>query len=286
METSSIALKFPKDFEMFSHEQTILGTDKIAGFLYINLTWNWIPKNSRDGQRKLLSCGQGQDKDRKNNTVNRYITFAGYSKPYIMTEISEGTYSQTLNIWDGLTAVTEWGTRIEAGTECGTCTDKANFTVVKSVSYGANSKQYLANLSSGAGSANIEAPNANDVNALTDSQLPNLFDKSVTEKVNGNASALTIQERMGINVDAKMDTSADIKDLVAYIEGGEFYYEVRLGADGLDLGTTDFIANSDDDLTIILFGEQYKLKSAKLTGAPQIVLKRINEPISGGGGSS
>ena len=74
-------------------------------------------------------------------------------------------------------------------------------------------------------------------------------------------------------VDAKFDTDFDVKDLVAYIEGGEFYYETVIGLNGIDLGTTDFTDGSDDDVTIILFGKEYKLKSAKLTGTKSIVLE-------------
>ena len=120
-------------------------------------------------------------------------------------------------------------------------------TIGGTVTFGAGSKEYKVNLTSASGSTNIEVPNANDTNALSDAQLPHLYNASKSQKVDNNNTTPTIQEKIGVNVDAKFDTSSDIKDFVAYIEGGDFYYETILnGSNGIDLGSTSFTDDTDD----------------------------------------
>ncbi|MCR4368319.1 MAG: S-layer protein [archaeon] len=139
-------------------------------------------------------------------------------------------------------------------------------TVGGTVTFGAGSKEYKVNLSSSSGAREVQ--NANDTNAMTDAQLPHLYNASLSQKVDGNTTTPTIQEKIGINVDAKFDTSSDIKDLVGYIEGGDFYYEVILGSAGIDLGATSFTDGSDDNVKIVFFGEEYELSTATLSGSP------------------
>ncbi len=146
-------------------------------------------------------------------------------------------------------------------------------TIGGTVTFGAGSKEYKVNLVSTSGSTKIEVPNANDTNSLSDAQLPHLYNASKSQKVDNNNTTPTLQEKIGVNVDAKFDTSSDIKDLVSYIEGGDFYYEVVLnGSNGIDLGSTTFTDGTDDNVKIVFFGEEYELSSASLSGSPNIKL--------------
>ncbi len=47
---------------------------------------------------------------------------------------------------------------------------------------------------------------------------------------------------------------------------GDFYYRLKLnGTNGIDLGTTNFVAGPDDDIPIYFFGQEYKLVEANLS---------------------
>ncbi len=113
-----------------------------------------------------------------------------------------------------------------------------------------------------------------DANVLTHAVLPHLVDKSVSEKVDNNSTNPEAVEKIGIAADAKFDsTNSSIKDLVAYVEGGNFYYESVLnGTTGLNLGTTSFTTGTDDNVKIIFFGEEYQLSTATLSGTKNIKL--------------
>ncbi|HLC92605.1 MAG TPA: thioredoxin domain-containing protein [archaeon] len=67
----------------------------------------------------------------------------------------------------------------------------------------------------------------------------------------------TFQERLGITADAKMDTSSDIKDLVAYIEGGEFYYETAKKTGAIQTGDC-----------IPFFGNYYNVSKINTSQSP------------------
>ena len=77
----------------------------------------------------------------------------------------------------------------------------------------------------------------NDVNALTDAQLPVLINQQITLP---SGKLATVQEKIGVNVDAMFDTSSDIKDLVSKIGSGDFGYMVQNGSlssgPGIEIG--------------------------------------------------
>ena len=221
-----------------------------------------------EGETVVLK--EGQTGTTPSGTVMTYAGTIGVSG--FLLDVTEGGQTERLTIIRGTYSYTSWGSKF--GISSVNNDGSVAFIKVLRTTYGAGSKEYKTPLRSQSGSMNIEVPNANDVNSLTDAQLPHLFNFSVSELVNGVISTPVIQEKIGINVDSKMDTSSDIRDLVSYIEGGDFYYQSIIGSDGIDLGTTDFTADGDDDITIILFGESYKLKSAKLGGNSQIMLEK------------
>ncbi|MFH1391773.1 MAG: S-layer protein [Candidatus Diapherotrites archaeon] len=143
-------------------------------------------------------------------------------------------------------------------------------TVGGTVTFGAGSKEYKVNMSSASGQ--LEVRNANDTNVMTDAQLPHLYNASLAQKVDANNTTPTVSEKIGIDVDVKFDNSSDTKDLVGYIEGGGFYYEVVLGSAGIDLGSTSFTDGTDDNVKIVFFGETYELSTATLSGSPSLRL--------------
>ncbi len=168
------------------------------------------------------------------------------------------------------------GTPGEGGGSDASVSDlSVDLTIGGTVSYGAGSKQYKFDLNSKAGQIEINADN--DTNALTDAQLPHLYNQSLTQKVAGANTTPTIQEKIGVEVDAKFDTSSSIKDVVAFINGGKFYWEVVLGSAGIDLGDTTYEdSGSTDAVKVILFGEQYSLSNATLTGTKYIKLVKTS----------
>jgi len=107
------------------------------------------------------------------------------------------------------------------------------------VTGGAGSKQYNVSLSSNIGSYELLAglDGVNDVNALTDAQLPVLINQQITLP---SGKLATVQEKIGVNVDAMFDTSSDIKDLVSKIGSGDFGYMVQNGSlssgPGIEIG--------------------------------------------------
>ena len=137
------------------------------------------------------------------------------------------------------------------------------------------SKSYDVPLRSGTG-VEVMANDSGDSNTLSDAQLTHLYNKAVIIKVDNNVTTPTLTERIGVKVDAKMDTTQDIKDLVAYVESGDFFYKIKLnGTTGIDLGTTTFTDTGDDDRVIIpFFGTEYELVEANLTGTQYVKLKK------------
>jgi hypothetical protein len=139
--------------------------------------------------------------------------------------------------------------------------------------YKTGSKSYDVPLRSGTG-VEILANDSGDTNTLSDAQLTNLYNKAKAQRVDNNTTTPTNSERMGVKADAKMDTTQDIKDLVAYVEGGDFYYKINLnGTTGIDLGTTAFTDSGTDDVVKIpFFGTEYSLSQATLTGTNYVKL--------------
>ncbi len=87
---------------------------------------------------------------------------------------------------------------------------------------------------------------------------------------------IVIKETVGIEVDAAFDKDKDVKDLVAYMsDTGDFNYVLDLG-DGIPAcdaaGTsncgTAFTDDSDDHVTVPLFGEDYTVQEVDLVSTP------------------
>ena len=139
--------------------------------------------------------------------------------------------------------------------------------------YKTGSKSYDVPLRSGTG-VEVLANDSGDTNTLSDAQLTNLYNKAKAQRVDNNVTTPTNSERIGVKADAKMDTTQDIKDLVAYVEGGDFFYKINLnGSTGIDLGTTNFTDSGTDDVVKIpFFGTEYSLNQATLTGTQYVKL--------------
>ncbi|MAG18001.1 MAG: hypothetical protein CL944_00835 [Candidatus Diapherotrites archaeon] len=188
------------------------------------------------------------------------------------------------NLLVGETRITASGTRVTfesiSGGSCGVAGGgiavldlsdiELDITIGGELNFGAGAKVYRSALNSSPGSVEVGAGLTSN-SALTDAQLPHLFNNAITQRVNPNATSLVTRERIGVEVDAFLEGG----ELIATIDGGNFSglaYETTLGSPetGLDLGTTHFVDDSIDNVTIILFGEQYKLAEARLT-APRYV---------------
>jgi len=154
----------------------------------------------------------------------------------------------------------------------GTCGDEPTFSDITvdlsvggTVTYSGGAKQYKIDLNS---STSPEL-NQKDANALTDAQLSNLTNESKNIKVAGSNSNITVQEKIGIKSNAKMDTSSDVKDLVAYLESGDFVYHLDLGTgvtldERSDGSNNTYFADSGstDNVKLPFFGETYELNLA------------------------
>ena len=139
--------------------------------------------------------------------------------------------------------------------------------------YKTDTKEYKVPLRSGTG-IEVIANDSGDTNTLSDAQLTGLYNKAKVQKVDNNTTTPTNTERIGVQVNAKMDTSQDIKDLVAYVESGDFFYKIKLnGTTGIDLGSTTFSDSGNDDIVKIpFFGTEYSLSNATLSGTKYIKL--------------
>jgi len=157
-------------------------------------------------------------------------------------------------------------------------------TIGGKVTVSGQSKRYSEYMSSVSNSKEVNSAldGTNDSNALTDSTLPHLFNNSsMRAKVDNNSSTITVQEKVGVNVDAKFSTDQDLKDLVATISANDMTYQVNFGGTtGLDLGTTNFTDGSDDDVEVAFFGEKYKLNEAVLTGQKRVKLVKSSAKTS------
>ncbi len=170
-------------------------------------------------------------------------------------------------------------------------------TVGGTVTFGAGSKVYNVLLNSGSASGDTEvltATDSSDTNALTDAQLPHLFNASLVQKVNNGdqsnqSTSLTVKELIGVDADARFHTDGStIKDIVTKIDSGDFSYKVVIGASttGVDLGSTSFTDGSDDNVKVVFFGEEYELNTATLTGAKNLKLVKTSAKESYNEGES
>src|SRR3989344_2728071 len=139
--------------------------------------------------------------------------------------------------------------------------------------YKTDTKEYKVPLRSGTG-IEVIANDSGDTNTLSDAQLTGLYNKAKVQKVDNNTTTPTNTERIGVQVNAKMDTSQDIKDLVAYVESGDFFYKIKLnGTTGIDLGSTTYSDSGNDDIVKVpFFGTEYSLSNATLSGTKYIKL--------------
>jgi len=182
----------------------------------------------------------------------------------------------------GRVSVSATGEGGESASELDLSDLTVDVTVGGTVSFGAGTKKYSVLLASGTSSAEVRAAldDTDDTNALTDAQLPHLYNDNVTQKVlNGDLTSTTrtninVKELIGIGVDAKFDTGSSVKDLVAKIDTGDFSYQVTFGAaaTGIDLGSTSFTDGTNDAVKLIFFGEEYELSEATLSGTKYVKL--------------
>ncbi|MEM4390383.1 MAG: S-layer protein [Candidatus Diapherotrites archaeon] len=195
--------------------------------------------------------------------------------------VSDGVWAGNLAAKIAEKAVTTRTVNVSATTQTGE-TPTANLdlsdltvdvTVGGTVRIGGSTKRDSVSMSSNSGVKEIfrALDGTNDSNALTNATLPHLFNESLRQKVNNGdqknaVTNLTVQEKVGANVDVRFDQDSDIKDLIAKIGSGDFTYQVTLGssASGLDLGSTSFTDGSDDAVQLVLFGEKYELSEANL----------------------
>lgn len=108
-----------------------------------------------------------------------------------------------------------------------------------------------------------------DHNVLTSTELPNLFNDSVTYWIDEQPTTISVEEKIGISVQAKFDSATSVKDLIAKIDDSEFYYLLDLG-DGIPEG----VFGEGDSITIPFFGVDYKVKEVDLTGTNYVILEK------------
>ncbi len=96
---------------------------------------------------------------------------------------------------------------------------------------------------------------------ITQDPLSFLKDETVSYKFNGSSTSIDVKETVGVEFDAKFETDADVRDLVANIGQGDINYVLSLGS-GIPTSasansTTDFEDTSDDNIRIPFFGKTY-----------------------------
>jgi len=93
---------------------------------------------------------------------------------------------------------------------------------------------------------------------LGNSKLNNLLNETYTYTYNGSSYTQTVKEYIGLTADVKFDEHQDVKDLVAYIDEGDFYYKVTFSA-GIPY---DFTKADQNTITVPFFGKKYTVLSA------------------------
>jgi len=104
------------------------------------------------------------------------------------------------------------------------------------------------------------------VAALGKTELPLLHDETLTYRFNGSTYEIVVKETIGIESDAKFDsTNSTVKDLVAYMSGGDLNYVLSLGTgipawDSTTATTTAFNDGDNDNIVIPLLGSDYTVQ--------------------------
>ena len=93
---------------------------------------------------------------------------------------------------------------------------------------------------------------------LSNSKLNSLVNSTYTYTYNGSSYTQTVKEYIGLTANAKFDTYKDVKDLVAYIDQGNFYYKVSFSA-GIPYPFTKADQNT---ISVPFFGKKYTVLKA------------------------
>ncbi|MFH0714945.1 MAG: S-layer protein [Candidatus Diapherotrites archaeon] len=151
--------------------------------------------------------------------------------------------------------------------------------------YSTGAKEYKMYLNSASGQNELTS----DGNVLTDAQLSTLYNESVTEKIGGSNTSITVQEKVSATVDAKFSQSPDVRDLAALIQSDGLVYEVNLGS-GIQLNRANNLysdTNSSDKATLPWFGSTYDLSVADFSGAtPYVKLVKSSASVAYTSGDS
>ncbi|MBN2127155.1 MAG: S-layer protein [Candidatus Diapherotrites archaeon] len=149
-----------------------------------------------------------------------------------------------------------------------------DLTVGGTETYSGGAYTFKSNLLSTINPAEINS--TDDVNLITDAKLSNLFNGTISEKIAGTSTNTTVQEKIGLKVDAKMDTSdVGYKDLLGVINSEDFFYKVSFSP-ALTFGASSFTdTNSSDNVKIMWFGKEYSLASASSLGTSSSNLKLV-----------
>jgi hypothetical protein len=122
--------------------------------------------------------------------------------------------------------------------------------------------------------------------ALTNSQIPSLYQSTDTIRYNGTDSTVTMKETIGINADARFDgINQSVYDLAMYMPSeGDFNYAVDLGTGIYRYetvqGTTDFQDDVNDNQRIPLFGKRYVVQQVANTNTSKVNYIRLIEDTS------
>src|SRR3989338_8507320 len=118
---------------------------------------------------------------------------------------------------------------------------------------------------------------------LSHSQLPSLYEATDTLRYNGSDTTVTMKEYIGINADARFDTTGtQWKDLALFVNGeNDFNYTVDLGT-GIyryeaTAGATDFQDDQNDNQRIPLCGKRYVVQKVANTDTSSINYVRLIE---------
>ncbi|MFH0954730.1 MAG: S-layer protein [Candidatus Micrarchaeota archaeon] len=101
--------------------------------------------------------------------------------------------------------------------------------------------------------------------------FPQFFNGTVNRIIDGNAAtSMTVIETLGIKADGKMDTTSNIKDLVATINSSDMNYNVSLSP-GVPYPFTD--TGSDDYIPIHFLGKSYVVDSINSSGSDVVLVE-------------
>jgi hypothetical protein len=134
---------------------------------------------------------------------------------------------------------------------CDTSSAKVTLTVggTQTISGGARDL-ITAALSSTAGSKEYQEE-------VGDAYFAQFKHDATNTRIGSDSNSVTTTEKVGAKVDARFDTSSSIKDLVAYIAGGDMNYTVSYSP-GIPVG---FTKGSSDSVPIYFLGKRYYVQS-------------------------